>query len=141
PEQPKLLTNALGMKLALVPAGTFLMGSPEDEPGHRFNEGPQHEVVLTQPFYLGVHPVTQEQYERVMDSNPARFNRGGGGGPDHPVENVSWDDAAAFCRRLSELPAERQAGRAYRLPTEAEWEYACRAGTATPFSAGPALAS
>jgi formylglycine-generating enzyme required for sulfatase activity len=141
PERQKLLTNAVGIKLALIPAGTFLMGSPEEEPGHRVNEGPQHEVAVTSPFYAGIHLVTQEQYERVMGRSPAHFSRAGGGGPDHPVDNVSWDDAVAFCRKLSELPAEKQAGRAYRLPTEAEWEYACRAGTDTPFCYGASLSA
>jgi formylglycine-generating enzyme required for sulfatase activity len=141
PEQQKLLTNAPGIKLALIPAGTFLMGSPDEEPGHRGNEAPPHEVALTSSFYLAIHPVTQGQYEKVMGSNPAHFGRANGGGPEHPAESVSWDDAVAFCQRLSALPAERQAGRTYRLPTEAEWEYACRAGTTTPFCFGAALSA
>jgi formylglycine-generating enzyme required for sulfatase activity len=141
PERVKLLANSLGMKLVLIPAGVFPMGSDEGEPGHRFNEGPRHEVAITAPFYMGVHPVTQEQYERVMGTNPAQFHRTSGGGPAHPVERVSWEDAVAFCRRLSESPAERQQGRTYRLPTEAEWEYACRAGTTTPFCYGAVLSA
>ncbi len=140
PERQKLLTNTVGIKLVLIPAGTFLMGSLEDEPGHRYNEGPQHEVALSTPFYLSVTPVTQEQYEKVMGRNPARFTRDAGGSTEHPVENVSWDDAVTFCRKLSELPGERGDGRSYRLPTEAEWEYACRAGTTTAFSCGSGLA-
>ena len=98
-------------------------------------------MVLTGPFYLGLFPVTQAQYEVVMGSNPSRFRGAAGGGPDHPVESVSWDDAAAFCARLSALPAEKEMGRVYRLPTEAEWEYACRAGTLTPFSFGASLSA
>ena len=80
---------------------------------------------------MGVHEITQAQYEQVMGVNPSRFK-----GADNPVENVSWDDAVEFCRRLSELPAEKEAGNVYRLPTEAEWEYACRAGTTTMYSFG-----
>jgi formylglycine-generating enzyme len=141
PEQPKLLANSLGIKFALVPTGVFLMGSPETEAGRRCNESPQHEVAITRPFYLAVCPVTQEQYQKVMAGNPARFNRDGGGGPEHPVEQVTWHDAVAFCKRLSAVAEERQTGRTYRLPTEAEWEYACRAGTATPFGQGEMLAA
>jgi formylglycine-generating enzyme required for sulfatase activity len=139
------LINPLGMRLALIPAGAFRMGSPEDEAGRSADEGPVHEVRITRPFYLSIHPVTQAQYQRLMGSNPSHFHPGRGGGPEHPVEQVSWDEAVEFCRRLSELPEERAAGRVYRLPTEAEWEYACRAGTATPFwwgaSASSALAN
>ena len=93
-------------------------------------------MVFSRPFYLGLFPVTQSQFETVMAHNPSRFRGAAGGGPDHPVESVSWDDAVAFCGRLSALPGEQQAGRVYRLPSEAEWEYACRAGTTTPFSFG-----
>jgi formylglycine-generating enzyme required for sulfatase activity len=138
-EQAKLVTNTAGMKLVLIPAGTFMMGSAAEEALHRLNELPRHEVAITQPFYMSVHLVTQGQYEQVMRTNPARFNAAGGGDLNHPVERISWDDAMEFCRRLSALPEEKQAGRTYRLPTEAEWEYACRAGTPTPFSFGPAL--
>jgi len=139
PERSKLVTNAVGMKLVLIPAGSFLMGSPPEEPGHKANEGPVHEVHLTKDFYLGIHPVTQEQYQIVMGVNPARFSVTAGGGLDHPVENVTWDDAVQFCRKLSEREEEKKAGRRYRLPTEAEWEYACRAGTSGVFSFGAAL--
>jgi formylglycine-generating enzyme required for sulfatase activity len=139
PELAKLVTNTIGMKFVLVPAGSFHMGSPPGEAGRRDNEGPVHEVILTGPFYLGVHPVTQAQYQAVLGKNPARFQGAAGGGADHPVEMVSWDDAVSFCKKLSELPAEQQAGRSYRLPTEAEWEYACRAGSQTPFHHGAAL--
>ena len=88
-------------------------------------------VEITRPFYLGVHEVTQAQYEAVIGRNPSGFK-----GAAHPVEQVNWDDAVAFCGRLSELPAEKAAGRLYRLPTEAEWEYACRAGSTTTYSFG-----
>jgi formylglycine-generating enzyme required for sulfatase activity len=140
-EQAKLLTNAIGMKLVLIQPGIFLMGSPETEAGRRENEGPQHEVHLQNAFYMSVHPVTQANFLQVMNHNPARCKLERGGGPDHPVENVTWDQAVEFCRRLSELAEEKAAGRVYRLPTEAEWEYACRAGTTTAFSFGSALSA
>jgi formylglycine-generating enzyme required for sulfatase activity len=107
--------------------------------GRRDNEGPPHEVLLTRPFYLAATPTTQEQYVKVMGVNPSRFQGAAGGGPEHPAECVSWDEAAEFCARLAALPAE--AGRTYRLPTEAEWEYACRAGAGTPFHYGEALSA
>src|SRR5262245_15513503 len=133
---PKTLTNSVGMAFVLVPAGKFMMGSPESEWGHRTSEGPVHEVVIGNPLYLGVHLVTQAVYLAVTGKNPSRFHVNDGGGPDHPVESVSWEEAVAFCRRLSERPDERAAERSYRLPTEAEWEYACRAGTTTAFGSG-----
>jgi formylglycine-generating enzyme len=139
PEQAKLLTNSLGIKLVLVPAGTCHMGSTANEALHRLNEMPQHEVAITQPFYMAVHLVTQAQYFQVMKENPAKFSSSVGGDVNHPVERVSWIDAVEFCRRLSDSPEERQAARVYRLPTEAEWEYACRAGTTSPFCCGPSL--
>jgi len=141
PEQAKVLTVTLGLRLALVPAGRFVMGSTIEEQGHKPHEAPAHEVGITTPFYLGVFPVTQEQYRRVMGVNPAHFHAGNGGGPDQPVETVTWHDAVAFCKRLSEMPDEKQAGRKYRLPSEAEWEYACRAGSRTPFSLGESLSA
>ena len=118
--------DSIGMKFKLIPAGTFTMGDASGQ-----DDETPHEVTLTQPFKMGVHEITQAQYEQVMGVNPSRFK-----GADNPVENVSWDDAVEFCRRLSELPAEKEAGNVYRLPTEAEWEYACRAGTTTKFSFG-----
>ncbi len=133
---PKTLSNSVGMAFVFIPAGKFMMGSPAEEPGHRTNEGPVHEVVIGNAFYLGVHAVTQAAYLAIMGKNPARFTASEGGGPEHPVESVSWDEAVAFCKRLSERPDERIAGRSYRLPTEAEWEYACRAGSTTPFAFG-----
>jgi formylglycine-generating enzyme required for sulfatase activity len=139
--QVKLLTNSAGIKLILIPAGSFLMGSPESEVGHRLNEALQHEITITRPFYLGVHPITQEQYQRVTGRNPSRFQASNGGGPDHPVENVSWEEAVAFCRQLSAWPEEKQAGRVYRLPTEAEWEHACRGGTTLAFGCGGSLSA
>jgi formylglycine-generating enzyme required for sulfatase activity len=114
--------NSIGMKLRVIPAGTFTMGEGDEA----------HEVTLTKPLLLGIHEVTQKQYERVMEINPSKFNQSS----SNPVDQVIWNDAVEFCRRLSALPQEKQAGRVYRLPTEAEWEYACRAGTTTQFSFG-----
>ncbi len=133
---PHLLNNSIGMTFALIAPGAFLMGSPEGESGRREHEGPQHEVRITKPYYLGVLSVTQGQFERVTGKNPAAFSRNHHGGSDHPVETLTWDAAAKFCERLSHHPDEQIHGRSYRLPTEAEWEYACRAGTATPFAFG-----
>jgi uncharacterized protein (TIGR02996 family) len=136
-----VLTNSIGMKLALVPPGTFLMGSPRSEPKRSTREGKRQPVEISQAFLLGVYPVTQREYKMVMGRNPAYFNDRKGGGPQHPVENVSWKDALAFCRQLSKRPEEKHARRVYRLPTEAEWEYACRAGTSSPFHYGTSLSS
>ena len=119
------------MKLVLIPVGKFMMGSPDSERGRDKifqDEGPQHEVTLSKPFYVAVTEVTQAQYQRVMGTNPSEFK-----GATNPVELVSWNEATEFCKRLSEKSRQ-----AVRLPTEAEWEYACRAGTATAFSFGDA---
>ena len=116
--------NSVGMRFVPIQAGTFTMGEE-----HYSQKA--HQVTLTQAFELGVYEVTQEQYEKVMGTNPSNFKS-----PQNPVEKVSWDDAVEFCRKLSELPAEKKAGYVYRLPTEAEWEYACRAGTKTTYSFG-----
>jgi formylglycine-generating enzyme required for sulfatase activity len=136
---PERFDNSVGMAFVLIRAGTFLMGSPDDEPGRSPDEGPQHLVRITKPFYLGVTPVTQEQYRAVTGRNPARFHQRAGGGPGHPVESVSWEEAVAFLAALSNSPVEKAAGRVYRLPTEAEWEYACRAGTQTAFHFGTSI--
>ena len=113
--------NSIGMRFVPIRPGTFTMGEGDTA----------HQVTLTKPFELAQFEVTQEQYERVMGNNPSHFK-----GPQNPVEMVSWDDAVEYCRKLSALPAEKAAGYVYRLPTEAEWEYACRAGTTTRFSFG-----
>jgi formylglycine-generating enzyme required for sulfatase activity len=136
------------LKMVLVPPGTFFMGAPQAEldhilkwrngEPHAFDDELGHEVTLTKPFYFGKYEVTQAQYERVMGHNPSRFTKGKGGGPDHPVENLSWFDAKDFCDSLSALPAERAAGRVYGLPNEAEWEYACRAGASGAYGSGGA---
>ncbi len=115
------------MEFKLIPAGAIKMG--ESESGLFPLEA--HEVTLTEPFKMGVHEVTQAQYKQVMGVNPSKFK-----GAENPVERVRWEDAVEFCRRLSELPAEKAEGNVYRLPTEAEWEYACRAGTTTKYSFG-----
>ena len=150
----KKITNTIGMKLVLIPKGTFTMGSPtkEDfrEPGYGgCGKEDQHEVELSRPFYMGVYEVTQGEYEKVRGYNPSYFSAAGLGkgkvaGLDtsrFPVERVSWEDAVEFCKKLSARPAERATGWLYRLPTEAEWEYACRAGTSTPFHYGSSLSS
>ena len=124
---PLETTNSIGMKFVVIPPGEFMMGSGIGGD----DEKPVHKVTLTQPFYLGVYEVTQDEYERVMGSNPSKFK-----GRRNPVEQVSWDDAVEFCRKLSSLPEEKSAGRVYRLPTEAEWEHPCRAGTDTKYSFG-----
>ena len=119
------LGNNVTMRLALVPAGKFLMGSPKDE-RERAADETQHEVAISKPFHMGIHTVTQEQYKQVMGKNPSHFK-----GAKNPVETVSWVDAAEFCKNLSQTT-----GKTLVPPTEAQWEYACRAGTTTPFNTG-----
>ncbi|HTI52079.1 MAG TPA: formylglycine-generating enzyme family protein [Planctomycetaceae bacterium] len=146
---PQTTVNSVGMRLVLIPAGEFQMGAPESEVGSRIDERPVHRVRITRPFLLDSHEVTQEEYQKVMGINPSYFSSTGAGagkvqGLDtwqFPVEQVAWTDAVAFCEKLSALPEEQKAGRVYRLPTEAEWQYACRAGTTTPFHYGAALGS
>jgi sialidase-1 len=124
------LVNSVGMRLVSIPAGRFKMGSEEDDhPDRGQDESPTHWVQMTKPFRMSAHEVTQSQYQAVMGSNPSMTVDG-----RYPVTHVSWFDAVAFCRRLS-----AQENSTYRLPTEAEWEYACRAGTSTTFSVGPKL--
>ena len=132
-DAPKEITNSIGMKLVLIPKGTFQMGSPESERGREEWE-PQHEVTISKNYYLGVTEVTQGQYEKVMGTNPSFFRKRDSS--MYPVVWVSWEDAVEFCKKLSDLPEEKAAGRVYRLPTEAEWEYACRAGSKTAYSFG-----
>lgn len=145
---PATVDNSLGMRLVLIPAGEFSMGSPDSDSDADELEKPQHRVKIARPFYLGVCEVTQAEYQRVKGGqNPSTFMDANGKvvkdrmwGVDGsnviteanatlPVETISWDAARDFCKMLSALPAERRAGRCYRLPTEAEWEYACRAGS------------
>ena len=131
------LGEVVKLTMLKIPAGTFLMGSPEDEPGRSDDEGPQHEVTLG-AFWMAQTPITQAQWwtvagwpkvERDLTPNPANFK-----GANRPVERVSWHDAQEFCRRLSQRTGQR-----YGLPSEAQWEYACRAGSTTPFHFGATL--
>ncbi|WP_081403056.1 formylglycine-generating enzyme family protein [Scytonema hofmannii] len=131
------LGNSVTLEMVYIPEGTFLMGSPETEEGHMERESPQHEVTL-QPFFMGKYPITQAQWRaiaalpqvnRELDPDPSEFK-----GSDRPVESVSWYEAVEFCDRLS-IYSKRN----YRLPSEAEWEYACRAGTTTPFHFGETI--
>ena len=126
----EIITNRIGMKLKLIPAGEFMMGAPLDEPPVFGNEGPQHNVRITKPFYIGVTEVTRGQWFAVMKTKPwkAHYVKEG---DNHPVSFVSWHDAVEYCGKLS-VPGGIQ----YRLPTEAEWEYACRGGTSTIYSFG-----
>jgi formylglycine-generating enzyme required for sulfatase activity len=145
---PKEITNSLSMKLVRISPGRFLMGSTpadtarvqrESKSNGYDNEGPIHEVAITRGFYLSVYPVTQAQYRTVMGTNPSWFAATGDGKDDvagletddFPVEMVSWKDAKDFCAVLG-----KKEGKTYRLPTEAEWEFACRAGTTTDFHSG-----
>ena len=111
-----------------IPGGSFKMGSQAGEKKRRDNESPQHDVTVP-AFFMGKYQVTQEQYQQIMGKNPSNFK-----GDKRPVEMVSWDDAVEFCKQLSQ-----KTGRTYRLPSEAEWEYACRAGTTTPFHFGETI--
>ena len=129
-QKPTEITNSIGMKLVLIPAGSFTMGSPVGEYKKGRDETP-HKVTLTKSYYLGAYEATQDQYEKVMGDNPSEFK-----GAENPVDSVNWDDAVSFCKKLSEMPEEKAAGRSYRLPTEEEWEYACRAGSTTSYSFG-----
>ena len=154
-------TNTLGMKLVLMPAGEYLMGSPDSDPDANNNEKPQHRVRITKPFYIGAHEVTRGQFAKFVAATNYRTDvertaKGGEGydetgdfdrkpeyswrniglpqTDEHPVVNVSWNDAKEFCRWLG-----GKEGKTYDLPTEAQWEYACRAGTTTRFHNGDDL--
>jgi len=124
----KAFTNSIGMKFVLIPAGTFMMGSPGADVGREDDEV-QHEVTITRAFYLQTTPVTQGQWARVMGNNPSRFKDDG---DKCPVEKIRWDEAQTFIEKLNEMEGTDK----YRLPTEAEWEYACRAGSAERFCSG-----
>ncbi|MBE9232217.1 SUMF1/EgtB/PvdO family nonheme iron enzyme [Cuspidothrix issatschenkoi LEGE 03284] len=119
------LGKGVKLEMIAIPGGTFWMGSPENEAERSSWESPQHQVTVPS-FFMGKYQLTQAQYQAIMGSNPSRFT-----GNNRPVESVCWDDAVAFCQKLS-----HRTGKNYRLPSEAEWEYACRAGTTTPFSFG-----
>ncbi|RLS70804.1 MAG: formylglycine-generating enzyme family protein [Planctomycetota bacterium] len=131
-QPPKEITNSIGMKLVLIPKGTFMMSSPEYEEGVTDYESQQHEVEISKDLYLGAFEVTQAQYLKVMGTNPSWFQKSRVLGSDssrYPVDNVSWEDAIEFCKKLSDFEEEKKAGRVYRLPTEAEWAHACLAGS------------
>ena len=119
-------TNSIGMEFVLIPAGQFMMGTESTEKGDN-DEYPQHSVKMANSFFMGKYEVTQAQWEKVMGNNPAYFK-----GPRRPVENVSWNDVQAFVQRLNALEQTDK----YRLPSEAEWEFAARAGTQTTYSFG-----
>ena len=122
------IANGITLEMMAIPGGSFVMGSPNTEAGRYGTEGPQHTVNVTS-FFMGKYEVTQEQWQAVMGNNPSHFK-----GAKLPVENVTWNDAVQFCQKLSQ-----KTGKNYRLPSEAEWEYACRAGTTTPFYFGETI--
>jgi formylglycine-generating enzyme required for sulfatase activity len=133
------LNENVTLEMVYIPGGTFLMGSPKDEPGRYDDESPQHQVTV-QPFLMGIYPVTQAQWKAVVTKCPTVIKRELNPDPSYfkgnnlPVEQITWYDAVEFCARLSRLT-----GKKYRLPSEAEWEYACRAGTTTPFHFGETI--
>ena len=131
-----VITNSIGMKLGVVPPGEFEMGSPETEEKRSGDES-RHRVRLTKPAFMTIYEITQAEFQTVMETAPSGITDS----DRLPVQNVSWEQAVAFCRKLSELPEEKAAGRVYQLPTEAQWEYACRAGSTTPTSFGGAITS
>ena len=122
------LGNDIKLEMVYIPGGSFLMGSPENEEGRNDSESPQHEVTL-QPFYMSKYPITQNQYLAIIGENPSSFE-----GENRPVERVTWYQAREFYQKLSE-----KTGKGYRLPSESQWEYACRAGTTTPFYFGETM--
>ena len=118
------------MEFVRIPAGEFTMGSLDSDSNADNDEKPAHSVTISEPFYMGKYEVTQAQWQAVIGANPSRFK-----GEDHPVESVSWDDVQAFIKKLNERETQASGVRC-RLPTEAEWEYAARAGTTTRYSFG-----
>ncbi len=125
------ITNSVDMKFVWIQPGTFMMGSPKDEKERKNDETP-HKVTLTHGFYMAIYAVTQEQWTQLMGKNPSKFQ----GEKSLPVEQVNWDECQEFINKLKEKDKKP-----YRLPTEAEWEYACRAGTATPYSTGETIST
>ncbi|MFP4655340.1 MAG: formylglycine-generating enzyme family protein [Methanohalobium sp.] len=126
-KDPETYINSMDMEFILIPAGEFQMGSPSEEKNWYKNEHPVHNVIIETPFYLGKFSITQSQWLELMGTNPSRF-----AGDDRPVDRVSWNDAQEFINRLN----AKEDSNKYRLPSEAEWEYACRAGTTTRYSFG-----
>lgn len=125
--EDKSFTNSIGMEFVLIPAGSFMMGADKQFEECDSNETPRHKVVISNAFYMGKYEVTQEQWVAVMGNNPSKFKS-----KMNPVEQISWDDTQLFIRNLN----QKEGTDRYRLPTEAEWEYACRAGTTTAYSFG-----
>ena len=123
--------SSINYKMVYISPGTFMMGSPSGEP-KRDSDERQHKVTLTNGFYMGTTEITQIQWREIMGSNPSKFK-----GDNRPVEKVSWNDCREFIRKLN----QQEGGNKYRLPTEAEWEYACRAGTTTPFFTGSCIST
>jgi formylglycine-generating enzyme required for sulfatase activity len=130
-EKPKTFTNSIGMEFVLIPSGSFMMGSPESE-AERYNYEVQHKVTISKQFYMGKYEVTQAEWKAIMGSNPSKFKNC----PRCPVESVSWEEVQEFIKKLN-----AKGEGTYRLPTEAEWEYAARAGTTTAFAYGDSLSS
>src|SRR5476649_186194 len=130
-DPPKEFTNSIGMKFVWIKPGSFMMGSPKEEK-ERFNDEIQHKVTLTKGYYMGVYTVTQEQWQEVMGNNPSKFQ----GEKNLPVETVSWEDCQELIKKLREKDKKP-----YRLPSEAECEFACRAGTTTPFHFGETIST
>src|SRR5208282_6754621 len=133
-----IITNSLGMKFAWIPPGTFSMGCPLNEEDRNSDEA-QHSVTLTKGFFMGIHPITQEQWQAVMGNNPSYHNRTRNQYDcceKKPVEMVTWKDCQQFLKKLRDRDKKK-----YRLPTEAEWEYACRSGTTTEYHCGESLSS
>ena len=126
-EENETSSNTIDMEFVLIQPGEFNMGSPANETGRYNDEGPIHHVTISEAFYLGKYEVTQKQWHEVMEDNPSYFK-----GDDLPVENVSWDDVQEFIKKLN----EKESTDKFRLPSEAEWEYAARAGTTTRYSFG-----
>jgi serine/threonine protein kinase len=144
PGDPPLdsFTNSLGLKMVKLDGGTFRMGSAPTEPGHSPEEAPAHSVTLTGPFLISATEVTHGQYLKLMGSSPARLAPKAQRGQYRPVESITWQEANEFCQKLTEVEKDQKWSRrgwAYRLPTEAEWEFAARAGTETPFAFGNQL--
>ncbi|PAV14239.1 Sulphatase-modifying factor protein [Methanosarcina spelaei] len=125
---PKIFTSpSTGMEFVLIPAGKFMMGSPSGEEVIYDDEAPIHKVTIEDSFYMGKYPVTQKQWKKIQGSNPSSLK-----GEDWPVEMISWEDAQEFIQKLN----EKEGTEKYRLSSEAEWEYSCRAGTQTRYSFG-----
>jgi formylglycine-generating enzyme required for sulfatase activity len=132
PSMADVYTNKLGMRFVLIPKGEFIMGSPKSEQGRQWNEK-QHRVIISKSFYMGETEVTQGQWKKLVGFNPSSYPELG---KNFPVDTVSWDQCVEFIRVLNEWENTNK----YRLPTEAEWEYACRAGSVTAFAGGPVTA-